>query len=259
VRRREVHASASHLRRPSGSGSNEERATPTCIFCDRRTGPVQYLWPEWLCQVFTDRLGEWSNLSGSDDGFVERLRTEVDRTIDCVCEPCSHGWMRRLDDKVSPFLASMMVGTKTRLSPVQQRLLARWSAKIAALTECVYDSPVHTPPSVGEYLRRVGVHPGTQVLVGRYDGTVHALTHDRDLFRRTFDGDEHYLTQSSFVIGKVLIQVLADPQEPTTPALGDDVTRVLIALVPSHDRKVDWPPAMSIDDSLYHLVRLGPM
>jgi len=214
VRRRSVHASrsaASHLRRPSGRGSGEECAAPTCIFCDRPTGPVQYLWPEWLCQVFTDRLDDWNKQSGSDERFVERLRMEVDQTIDCICEPCSHGWMRRLDEKVSPFLPSMMVGTKTRLSPVQQRLLARWSAKIAAVTECVYDSPVRTPPSACEYLRRVGVHPGTQVLVGKYHGAAHALSHDRDLFRRTFDGDEHYLSQSSFVIGKALIQVLADP------------------------------------------------
>ena len=41
--------------------------------------------------------------------------------------------------------------------------------------------------------------------------------------------------------------------------LGDDVKRLLIPLVPSHDRKVDWPPAVSIDDSLYDLVRVGPM
>jgi len=204
-------------------------------------------------------LGEWNKQSGPDETFVERLRTEVDQTIDCMCEPCSHGWMRRLDENVSAFLPSMMVGTKTRLSPAQQRLLARWSSKMAAVTESVYDSPVRTPPSVCEYLRRVGIYPGTQVLIGRYDGAVQALSHDRDLFRRTVDGDEHYLSQSSFVIGKVFIQVLADPDQPITPEVGDDVMRLLIPLVPSHDRKVDWPPAMPIDDSLYNLVRLGPM
>jgi hypothetical protein len=204
-------------------------------------------------------LDEWNKESGPDETVVDRLRAEVDQTIDCICEPCSQGWMRRLDDNVSPFLTSMIVGAKMRLSPVQQRLLARWSAKIAAVTECVYDSPIRTPPSACEYLRRVGIHPGTQVLVGRYDGEAQTLSHERALFRGTFDGDEHHLSQSSFVIGKVLIQVLADSQQQTTPELGEDAARLLIALVPSHDRKVDWPPALTIDDPLYDLVRLGPM
>jgi hypothetical protein len=234
-------------------------AGPTCIFCDRPTGPVEYLWPEWLCHFFTDRLGEWNKENGPDEAVVDRMRKEVDQTIDCICGPCSHGWMRRLDDNVSTFLTSMMVGNKTRLTPIQQRSLARWSAKNAAVIECCYDAPTRTPPSAFEYLRRIGVHPGTQVLVGRYDGEAQVLSHERDLFCCTIDGEEHYLSQSSFVIGKVLIQVLADPQQQTTPELGADVARLLLALVPSLDRKIDWPPPLSIDDPLYGLVRLGPM
>ncbi len=81
---------------------------------------------------------------------------------------------------------------------------------------------------------------------------------NENLFCRTIDGDEHYLSQSSFVIGKLLIQVLADPQQHSTPELGADVARLLLALVPSLDRRIDWPPPLSIDDPLYDLVRLGP-
>ena len=101
------------------------------------------------------------------------------------------------------------------------------------------------------------MHPGTQVLVGRYDGSRQLLTHERDLFSRVIDGKKHYLSQSSFVIGKAFIQVFADPWRNSAPELEPDEEEPLIALLPSHRRKLEWPPAISIDDAGYNLVRSG--
>lgn len=245
---------------PPEAADEKIRRVGTCIFCDRPIGSAEYLWPEWLCRRVTDNPRFWNAQRQGRDAdslLIERMRTEVDRTVECLCEQCIHGWIQRLDDDVSACLASMIEGNKTRLSPRQQRALARWAAKTAAVMECGYDDPVPTPRSAREYLRRVGVHPGTQVLVGRYDGTARLLTHDRDLFRRSIDDTVRHLSQSTLVIGRVLIQVFADPWRESAPEPADDTPQLLLALVPSRGRKMDWPPGRSIDDATYELVRRG--
>jgi hypothetical protein len=230
---------------------------PVCIFCDRPSGTVEYAWPEWLCRFLTDQLIVWSKDHAMDGAMIERTRTEVDQTVRTVCTSCSRGWMQRLEDNVGPFLQSMIVGDPTPLPQVRRRLLARWAAKTAVVMECADESAVRTPRFASEYLRRIGVHPGTQVLVGKYDGASQMLTHERDLYSRLIDGKKHYLSQSTFVIGKTLIQVFSDPWRNSTPELAENAAQPLIPLVPSHGRKVDWPPGIAIDDAGYDIVRHG--
>jgi hypothetical protein len=232
-------------------------AVTTCIFCERPAGTLAYLWPEWLCRRFTDRFAAGGIDCSADDGFVERMRNEVDQTVDCVCAVCVHGWMQDLDGVVRSFLAKMVDGEETRLSPRKQALLARWAARTAVVMEYADDNPRRIPRAACAFLRRVGVHAGTQVLLGRSDGNAIGLSHERDLFRRTVDGVEHYMPQATFVIGSVFLQVLTDPWRDNPPTPVEDTTRLLIPLVPVHQRKIDWPPPASIDDSLYDLVRHG--
>ena len=174
-------------------------------------GTVAYVWPEWLCRFLTEWSDGWNRERGFDVGVIERLRREVGLGVDCICDVCSRGWMQRLDEKVSPFLKSMIAGEPTPLPPARQKLLARWAAKTAAVMERVSDRPIRTPRFGCEHLRRIGVHPGTQVLVGRYHGDLQVFTHERDLFSRTIEGETHYLSQSTFVMGNLLIQVFTDP------------------------------------------------
>lgn len=256
--------SASAAGNPTTSGPEPSRIArpapgrvPVCMFCDRPSGIVEYAWPEWLCRFLTDQLIVWNRERPTDATTIERTRVEVDQTVRSVCTNCSRGWMQRLEDNVGPFLQSMIVGEPTALPQVRRRLLARWAAKTAVVMECADDSAVRTPRFASEYLRRIGVHPGTQVLVGKYNGDRQLLTHERDLFSRIIDGKKHYLSQSTFVIGKTLIQVFSDPWRNSTPELAENAAQPLIPLVPSHGRKVDWPPAISIDDAGYDIVRHG--
>jgi len=229
------------------------------VFCDRPAGSPEYAWPEWLCRFLTDQLIVWAKDRTIDAAVLHRTRMEVDQTVRGVCGSCSRGWIQRLDDKVNPFLQSMIVGDPTPLPQVRRRLMARWAAKTAAVMECADESPVRTPRFASEYVRRIGVHTGTQVLVGKYDGEQQILSHERDLFSRLIGGQKHYLSQSTFVIGKTLIQVFSDPWRTSTPELADDGTRSLLALVPSDARTPDWPPAVTIDDAGYDVVRHGPV
>jgi hypothetical protein len=246
---------------PAESPHREAGFVRTCIFCDRPVGSTEYLWPEWLCRQLTDNPQFWRAQRQdvhADPPLIAQMRNEVDLTVNCLCEQCTHGWMQRLDDDVSGFFISMIEGNKTRLSPRQQRLLARWAAKTAVVTEYVYDDPVLTPRPVREHLRRVGVHPGTQVLVGRYDGADRLLAHERDLFRRTIDDTVYHLSQSTLVIGKVLLQVFADPWRQSAPQPAEDTSSLLVPLVPSRGGKVGWPPELAINEANYRRVRRGP-
>jgi hypothetical protein len=212
-----------------------------------------------LCGFLTDQLIVWSKDRGTDAAILERTRTEVDQRVTGLCSHCSQGWIQRLDNNVSAFLQSMIVGAPTPLPQVRRRLLARWAAKTAVVMECADESPVRTPRFASDYLRRIGVHPGTQVLVGKFDGDRQILTHERDVFSRVIGTKKHYLSQSSFVIGKTFIQVFSDPWRDSTPELAENAAQPLIALVPSHDRQTDWPPVIAIDDLGYDIVRHGPV
>jgi hypothetical protein len=158
---------------------------------------------------------------------------------------------------VKPFLATMIEGVPTSLPPARQKLLAQWAATMAIVLECASDPSLPTPRFAREHLRTTGVHPGTQVLVGRYDGHLEMLSAERDLFVRTVSGEQRHLSQTSLIMGNVLIQVFADPWRDTPPELTDSAGQPFIALVGGHEAPIEWPPALSIDDELYDLVRLG--
>jgi hypothetical protein len=236
--------------------SAQAAAVATCVFCDRPAGSVEYLWPEWLCRYFTQTIVAPSR--STDDAVIARMRQEVDQTIDRICSSCMYGWIQHLDDDVIAFLPTMIRGDRTRLSPRQQAVLARWAAKTATVMESVSAGAVSSPRAAVPHLPHSGVAAGTQVLLGRYDGEARVLSHDRDRFRRTVSGAERHVPQSTFVIGKVFLQVFADPWRDSPPEPADDSADLLVALVPVHHRKVDWPPAKSIDDWNYDRARYGP-
>ncbi|MGO9873874.1 MAG: hypothetical protein ACLPVY_08745 [Acidimicrobiia bacterium] len=189
--------------------------------------------------------------------IIERAEIEADKTVTRLCETCRQGWIQRLEDDVKPFLTSMITGVPTSLPPARRELLARWAATTAIVLECASDPSLPTPRFAREYLRTTGVHPGTQVLVGRYDGRLEMLTAERDLFVRTVSGEQRHLSQTSLIMGNVLIQVFADPWRDTPPELTDSAAQPFIALVGSDEAAIEWPPDLSIDDELYDLVRLG--
>jgi len=241
--------------------SDDTSDAATCIFCDRPSGSVAYAWPEWLCRLLTQNPRIWGT-GGKDPANdvlrLERMRREIDQTVTSVCDVCSRGWMQRLEDRVSPFLQSMIVGDLTALTAVRRRLLARWAAKTAVVMECASQAPFRTPKFASEFVRRVGVHPGTQVLLGKYDGDRRCLAHERDVFTRMIDGEKCHIPQASFVIGSVFIQVFSDPWRQSAPEPSEQAAMTFIPLVGNDSRTVVWPPETSIDDERFDLERCGP-
>ena len=245
---------------PPRAPDEKSRAAPTCIFCDRPSGSAEFAWPEWVCRFLIERQEVHrleQTASDSDLAILDRMEREVDTAVTRVCETCREGWVRRLDDDVKPFLKPMLAGEPTRLPPAHQWLLARWAAKTAVVLECSLDTPVRTPRATCEHLRNVGVHPGTQVLVGHYDGASQVLTYERDLFSRTIDGDQRFFPQATLVIGCVFIQVFDGPWRSGLPDVIRPTSQPLIPLVGGPGDDIAWPPSSSIDDSRYELARFG--
>jgi len=245
---------------PSRPRSGAGRAAPTCLFCDRPSGSVDYAWPEWICRLLIKHQGVGRigvDEGATDPAILERMEREVDTTVTRVCDTCRAGWMKRLEDDVMPFLEPMIAGKATMLAPEHQWLLARWAAKTAVVLESALDTPVRTARVACEHVRTVGAPPGTQVLVGRYDGDAQVLTYERDLFSRTIDGEQRSFPQASLVIGKVIIQVFAGPWRNGTPELIQPGSRPLIPIVGTNGEQIQWPPDTSIDDSRYELARFG--
>jgi hypothetical protein len=211
------------------------------VFCEREASPGRPAWPEWLGAVL--RKGP----AGSDEGVAEQLENELRKTVDCVCDTCSDGWIRRVESGVSEFLAAMIRGEPTPLPAARRKILARWSAKTAVFMECASGVPVRTPRLAAQRLRTIGVHPGTQVLVGKADGHAEVLGYRQDLFRRTVDGEQRVASQSSLVIGKVLIQVFADPSRDSAPELVEDAAHPFIPLIGNQDQQIVWPGSLEID------------
>ena len=221
-----------------------------CMFCDSPAGSVEHLWSEWLRKQLTDRI----ETTAANDARLDRLRCELDRTVDRICATCMQCWLHELDDEAVGILSPMVTGDRTEISPRQQAVLVRWATKTAMLVECLCDD-AEVPSAAREYLRRGGVHEGTQVLFGHYEGEARILTHDRDLF---LDGvHEQAVAQWTFVIGKVFVQVFADPSRDRPPEPAAPLTGSLVALVPVHNETIEWPPPSSIDDTNYDLVRHG--
>ena len=222
----------------------------TCIFCEREAAPGQPAWPEWLTRVLTeDEAARPAGPPdpGSEPGVGGRLASELKRTVDCVCDTCRDGWISRLESGVSEFSTAMIRGEPTPLPAARRKILARWAAKTAVVMECAADVPVRTPRVAAQRLRTIGVHPGTQVLVGRPEDRADLLGYRQDLFRRTVDGEEHVASQSSLVMGKVLIQVFIDPSRETAPELVDDAVDPFIPLIGKQDQQVVWPGNLEIE------------
>jgi hypothetical protein len=158
---------------------------------------------------------------------------------------------------VSPFLKPMILGEPTPLPSARRKLLARWAAKTAVVMEGTFPEAVRTPRVVAEYLRMTGVPGGTQVLVGRYDGGSQILNRARVLFRKT-DAEDHFRSFTTLIIGKLAVQVLADPWSDGVPDVPEKVQRRFVPLVSTVAGKVDWPPELSIGDSFFDNVRHGP-
>ena len=220
----------------AGASSTHRRhgdaAVPTCIFCDRPAGTrLAYAWPDWLCRFLVERHGRWCPTHGERGIDLVTLgahgaRGRQDRRR--VCDTCREGWIQRLEDNVSPFLtvddrrrADTTTGRASKASGAVGRQ-DRDGHGVAA------DPELRTPRFASEHLRKIGVHPGTQVLVGRLRRRrARSSPPSATCSARIVDGETRYLSQTSLVIGRRRFSRCSPTRGTTPPELTEGTVRAV--------------------------------
>lgn len=223
---------------------------PSCIFCGGDGGSREHAWPAWLRRYLVPLA------AGADADERKRLDTEADFTVDCVCDRCNRGWMRKLENLVNPNLKKMMVGESCTLSGRDVFALRRWAIKTSAVFEG-FSGNFHASERLRRSLQRGQSPPHAAVLIGRYSGR-HLLTHTRAVFAPVDDLDRH-VTWVTLVLGQVLIVVFSDfdLMKPTA-TLTSRARRNFVELPAGTGVEIRWPPAEPIDDRLLSAIERGP-
>ena len=158
--------------RSSRADATVPRARSTCIFCHRPSGTVTYAWPDWLCRFLAERQERLERRTRhapcrSRDGRTRREARPTRPSPACAARAATAGCSAS-KTTCSPFLESMIarrVDSHFRLRA--RKLLARGPPR----PRCSWSAADRTRRSARrsfaiEHLRKVGVHAGTQVLVG---------------------------------------------------------------------------------------------
>jgi hypothetical protein len=233
---------------------------PPCIFCDRASGSVEHIWPDWLCREWVDDMDDWLFLRQQGDSplqWVEEAGRQVDVTTDCVCDTCNRGWMHRLEDKVSSFLKPMFVGTPTTITAKQRNFLARWAVKTAVVFECDYPTSPRTPRSVCKRIRQGPDVPlGYEVFLADYSGP-RILDQRRQTMNHSkgIPPDLEHVSLTHLLIGRVLIYVFADPWVRHERAVAGIAANGLIPMVGGDPGEIKWPAAPSVDELRFSRLR----
>jgi hypothetical protein len=123
--------------------------------------------------------------------------------------------MASLDEEVETIVSALMRGTAVSLGADGQKLLARWSLKVAYMTEFLHPAKQrHTPPQTRHDLLTGALPPDTFVYVAGYSGSCvvwHRL--------RTFDIREQRNpsrvvgkgSAQTFILGRLAIRVVSFP------------------------------------------------
>jgi hypothetical protein len=228
--------------------------TDQCIFCERLSGSQEHAWPDWVVKHATERRKDWQLeivRLGSPLITVDQVNREIEVVVDCVCDRCNRGWMKKLEDRVSVFGKAMMDGRPTILTWRDRDHLARWAAKTAFTVECKYGGPHRAPRSICEALRAgPGIPPMIDVMLGAYSGP-RPIRSERLIYRFDgLDGDQLYMSWSFLQFGHVLIQVRAVPGRKEHPMLLVEATDRCIPLTGVERGQVQWPPKKAVGEEI---------
>jgi hypothetical protein len=221
-----------------------------CYFCEREADSQEHAWPDWLVKHVTERQTDWQLevvRLGSSLITVEQVNREIEVVVECVCDRCNRGWMKKLEDRVSVFARWMMDGNPTVLTGQQGSQLARWAAKTALTLECSYGSAQPTPRHIREQVRmRAEVPISFDISLGAYDG-VRPLGSQRVLWD-ALDSDELYLVRSVLFFGNVLVETRINTRRKERAELLRPRSDYLIALTGVERGDIQWPPRLAFGD-----------
>lgn len=162
-----------------------------CIFCDKPGRLTkQHVWPKWLKKYNLPedthhyQVTAEANYRNPTDikSSAKRLQGHSGaRRFRKVCRTCNGGWIRQIEESVTPFVLAMMDGNFVTLSRDEQRRLSVWLALVAIMSEFTDPRTMAIPPEHRHWLKqRIEPAAGWMVWIGRYSGSnwrQHVLRH----------------------------------------------------------------------------------
>jgi hypothetical protein len=235
---------------------------PPCIFCDNQSGSTEHVWPDWLIKevgrIIDDPAAPMSYVRTAGSGdlmWVEDAQEGLEVEVTCVCHTCNQKWMKKLEDRVSIYGKPMMHGQPVSIGQVQQAQIARWATKTAIVFEC--DTP--GSPRTPRYRciqTKLGKEPPitTQVFLAHYSGP-RLLDRWRYTWTRHVDEDPEHVSLTSLLFGEVLVYVFANPWNRHQRPISALSTDCMIPLLGGQPSNVDWPPPVSITETMFLTLR----
>jgi hypothetical protein len=107
------------------------------MFCGGSGLTQEHVWPRWLNgAVELGRLfGYRHGTEGSEPEAFEWSAGGFTQTVGDVCRQCNSGWLSELEAAVKPLLTPMIRGDRQTLGPEDQRIVAAWAMKMAAVID----------------------------------------------------------------------------------------------------------------------------
>jgi hypothetical protein len=249
-----------------------------CLFCGGTPLTKEHIWPRWVRdEVAGDPASSYeltSQDANSDEpGFRERARNVGPRpgvTAKLVCgggksnwkplpprtEFCNDGWMSRLEGEARLILLPLIRGQSSRLRPVDQLVIAAWTAKMAYVFEAYTGYMPLTTSDDLELLRTALQPPATaRIRIAAHKGTtpLHYVRQVAAEQRRPGapDGvDQHVAYTSTFAIGSLVLQFVYSLNTwyafPTQPLVA---TADYIPVFPPTTATADFPTARVLSDT----------
>jgi hypothetical protein len=117
-----------------------------CVFCGGVPATKGHIWPEWFDRYLPakashhlEAVGEVLTFEYKGDGpkrrNIVRQGHAGSRKPRNTCKRCNGGWMSRLEQANVPVLSSLMLGTPTLITPIDQWLLASLACLITIRLE----------------------------------------------------------------------------------------------------------------------------
>lgn len=218
------------------------------MFCGGTDLTKEHVWPRWLNGVIGEgtRFGYRHGTATTSENFMWSA-SGFTQTVGDVCRRCNNGWLSALEAAAKPLLSPMIQGRVQTLDEAEQKTVAVWAAKTAAVIDRTHRYRT-IPPEHARLLGQLREPPsGVLVWLAAYGVDTFVGTHKG--FRLSLGRDGGHAYGATLSVGHLVLQVLGLPEEvPPTPPIPSETLDFIVQAWPPVGGAVSWPPKFAVDD-----------
>lgn len=134
-----------------------------CIFCRGFRLSKEHIFSDWLRSIFPRTTSQTHSVGVRTGDFwsVSQYQGHSGtRKIRAVCVRCNGGWISQLDSAAKLEATPLILGRTTEVTPLAQRALAAWIAKISMVADSRNKSNTKVTQAHRNWLMEHGEPPG---------------------------------------------------------------------------------------------------